>query len=357
MAHVRHYTAPSVRGILAHNKRTENYSNKDIDPNRSKYNYSLSGHDDDYSYYEKRLNEVHHMKRANLNTLSSWVITLPKGIKHEDQKRFFAECKRFLDDRYGEKNCVSADVHFDETTPHLHYTFIPVVYDKKKNREKVSCKELFRLKELYSFHDDLEQHLTSRLGYQVGIRTGKTEKNISINELKTKTKTEIIAEARRIADKCVTDANKEASSIIDKAEEKKRKMDDFYEEKMVIIRKYEFTEEQSKKVYDEEFALQENKKRVMFNKVWVDKDFYEALLHGAPHRRTLEQMKDWLEEYTTQHNAAAYREKMQKYVIDGQQARIERLEKEKAEQQEILERYGLVKPKPVQQQKRKGKSI
>ena len=181
MAHVKHYTAASVRDILAHNSRTDNYSNPDIDPARSRYNYSLSGHDDNYTYYQERLNQVHHMKRANLNTLSSWVITLPKGVRHEDQKRFFEECKNFLDKRYGAENCISADVHFDETTPHLHYTFIPVVFDEKKKREKVSCKEVFRLKELYLFHNDLNKYIEEHLGYQVAIKTGKTEKNVSIN--------------------------------------------------------------------------------------------------------------------------------------------------------------------------------
>lgn len=354
---MKHYTAASVRGVLAHNTRAENYSNPDIDPSRSKYNYSLSGHDDDYSYYEKRLSEVHHMKRANLNTLSSWVITLPKGIKHEDQKRFFQECKNFLDERYGEKNCVSADVHFDETTPHLHYTFIPVVWDQKKNREKVSCKDLFRLKELYSFHDDLEQHLTKTLGYQVGIRTGKTEKNVSIRDLKNTTKAEIIKEAQQIADKCVTEAHKEACMIVDKAEDKKRYIDDFYAEKWAIIKKYELTEKQSQKVYDEQFALQEKKKRVLLNRVWVDKDFYDALLAGAPHARTLEQMQEWIEEHTTLHNAAAYRAQMQEQVIDNQKAQIERLKKQNAEQQKLLEEHGLAQPELPSWRKKRGRGI
>ena len=33
--------------------------------------------------------------------------------------------------RYGEKYTLSATVHLDETTPHMHYSFIPVGYDKR----------------------------------------------------------------------------------------------------------------------------------------------------------------------------------------------------------------------------------
>lgn len=350
MAHVRHYTAPSVRDILKHNSRADNYSNPDIDSTRSHYNYSLSGHDDNYAYYEKRLSEVHHMKRANLNTLSSWVITLPKGIKHEDQQRFFLECVNFLNDRYGEKNVVSADVHFDETTPHLHYTFIPVVFDEKKKREKVSCKELFRLKELYSFHDDLEQHLTSRLGYQVGIKTGKTEKNVSIRELKNTTKAEIIAEAQKIADKCVTDANKEAANIKERAEEEKRKIEDSFAEKAAVVRKYEFSLKEFNEACDLEFKLQN--KKGFFGYVSMRKELAMKLLAnaGAAHAA---------------HDAVLYADARANALQcnDIHVSAVEnenRILKEQLDrQQKILEKHGLVKQPEWKRKlgKSKGKSI
>lgn len=189
MAHLKHYHRSGVKDILEHNKRENNYSNQDIDPKRSKYNYSLSGHEDDFEYYKQRLSEVHCLNRANVNTLSSWVVTLPKGIKQEDQKKFFQETVNFLKDRYGEKNVVSADVHFDETTPHLHFTFIPVVWDEKKNREKVDRKSIFTIKELKTFHNSLQNHLQSVLGYDPKVMTGEMQKrkNISISELKSRT--------------------------------------------------------------------------------------------------------------------------------------------------------------------------
>ena len=50
----------SVAEILHHNSRTENYSNRDIDASRSKYNYSLSEHENDFSYYTQRLSSTLH---------------------------------------------------------------------------------------------------------------------------------------------------------------------------------------------------------------------------------------------------------------------------------------------------------
>lgn len=189
MAHLKHYHRSGVKDILEHNKRENNYSNQDIDPNRSKYNYSLSGHENDLEYYKQRLSEVHCLNRANVNTLSSWVVTLPKGVKKEDQKKFFQETVDFLKNRYGAENCVCADVHFDETTPHLHYCFVPVVWDEKKQREKVDRKSIFTIKELKTFHNDLQKHIEQRLGYDPKVVTGEmqTRKNISIGKLKERT--------------------------------------------------------------------------------------------------------------------------------------------------------------------------
>jgi hypothetical protein len=188
MANVKHYHRSGVTAILNHVKRTDNYSNKDIDCSRSKYNYSLTKNDP-HEAYKKRLSEVHCLNRANVNTLSSWCVTLPKGVKKEDQRKFFEETVKFLNDRYGEKNCVSAEVHYDETTPHLHYCFIPIVFDIKRQREKVDRKSIFTLKELKTFHSDLQSHITQVLGYEVPILNGelKNRKNLSINELKERT--------------------------------------------------------------------------------------------------------------------------------------------------------------------------
>lgn len=188
MANVKHFHRTAVRSILNHVKRIDNYSNQDIDNSRSKYNYSLTQYDP-FEAYKNRLSEVHCLNRANVNTLSSWCVTLPKGVKKEDQKKFFEETVTFLNKRYGERNCIVAEVHYDETTPHLHYCFIPIVYDDKKKREKVDRKSIFTLKELKTFHSDLQTHINQVLGYEVNILTGelKNRKNLSVGELKQRT--------------------------------------------------------------------------------------------------------------------------------------------------------------------------
>lgn len=279
MAHVRHYHRGSVREILAHNSRSDNYSNPDINPAHSHYNYSLSGHEDDLAYYTDRLSQVHCMKRANVATLSSWVVTLPAGVKHGDQRLFFEETVNFLKARYGAENCVSADVHFDESTPHLHYTFIPVVFDEKKQREKVSRKELFTLKELYSFHDDLEKHLSEKLGYAVGIRTGKTRKNLSIRELKEKTAqncTEIVENAKQ-----------EAGAILSTANEQKRKIEQFFAIEGDVAKKYKLSKQEYDKAAELDFRAVNGQLKLPW--VPVPKRLVSKLVKGYAHLQAVEE--------------------------------------------------------------------
>lgn len=342
MAHVRHYHRGSVREILAHNSRSENYSNPDINPAHSHYNYSLSGHENDLAYYTDRLSKVHCMKRANVSTLSSWVVTLPAGVKHGDQRLFFEETVNFLKKRYGAENCVSADVHFDESTPHLHYTFIPVVFDAKKNREKVSRKELFTLKELYSFHEDLEKHLSEKLGYAVGIRTGKTRKNLSIRELKEKTAQDCT--------KIVENAKQEAGAILSTANEEKRNIEQFFAIEGDVAKKYKL----SKKEYDQAAELDFKAVNGQLKLPWVPvpKKLVSKLVKGYAHLQNVEETTREIGKKAKELGCSHYEMQKMQELLSWKHEKLEKAEKRVQELEKKLEKY---EPKHAQKVQENGK--
>ena len=68
-----------------------------------------------------------------MNVLCSWVVTVPKDVPEAEYEKFFHATYDFLEKRYGRENVVSAYVHMDEITPHMHFAFVPVVYDKRKS--------------------------------------------------------------------------------------------------------------------------------------------------------------------------------------------------------------------------------
>ena len=131
--------------LFDHYERKENikFKNQDIDKTKSYLNYNLATNKNlsQREILNNRLSEVKVLKRDDVNVTCNWVITLPKKIKEnsEEEKLFFQESYNFLKNRYGEKNIISSYVHKDEVTPHMHFCFVPVVIDKKKNIEKVSA--------------------------------------------------------------------------------------------------------------------------------------------------------------------------------------------------------------------------
>lgn len=193
MAHLEKFSRGTIGHALGHDCRQQDdgvkRSNEKIDNSRTHLNYSLHPHSErPMDFINRRTSEVRCMKRDDVVVAGSWVVTLPKEYKG-DERRFFEETYRFLADRYGEKNVISAWVHNDETTPHLHFKFVPVVEGKKG--EKVCMKECCPRSDYKTFHTDLETYLCEHLGIskeQLGVLNGATDNgNKTIQELKSET--------------------------------------------------------------------------------------------------------------------------------------------------------------------------
>ena len=190
MAHLKKNTRGAVPGLAVHfERKTDHHTNKEIDVSKSYLNQDLMTDGSDMiSRFNNRLNDVYCMKRDDVKALATWIVTLPEELSeapYEQQSAFFEATKQFLDDRYGKENAVAAVVHYDETTPHLHYAFVPVVFDAKKERYKVSAKEVLTRHDLQTFHDELDQNLKAALPfYEKGILNHKTLPFENVAEIK-----------------------------------------------------------------------------------------------------------------------------------------------------------------------------
>lgn len=192
MAHKQKYTMGNMRGLSIHlERKTDNHSNPDIDNSQSKLNYDLCNKEGDtLSRLKNRLSEVDVFKRKDVNVCVDWIITLPESLKNapeSDKRSFFEKTYDFLEKRYGGlKNVVSAHVHMDETTPHMHFTFVPTVLSSKTGREKVHAKSVVDRKDLQTFHQNLDSYLKKHLPeiYKGGILNNKTIGIDTVKELK-----------------------------------------------------------------------------------------------------------------------------------------------------------------------------
>jgi hypothetical protein len=185
-----------VGTLTRHYERAKNsqgeyikFGNEEIDPSKTHLNYNLAPDRNQAGFVRERCAEVKCLNREDVKVMCSWIVTAPKDLPEADNALFFRETYEFLKNRYGgERNVVSAYVHMDETTPHLHFAFVPVTVDRKKGIEKVSAKEVLARKDLQSFHQDLEAHHMKVFGRDVGVLNEATKDgNKAVAELKKET--------------------------------------------------------------------------------------------------------------------------------------------------------------------------
>lgn len=228
MAHLASFKSAGAVGVLRHDERTENdkvqsRKNECIDSKKTCLNYNLApkrkGNLMEHIRQVCKDNNVRLSNRKDLNVMCSWIVTAPKTIPKDQIPKFFLYCYSFLKKRYGEEYTLSATVHLDETTPHLHYSFIPVGYDKKNNRLTVSSKLVATRTELRSFQQELSKTLENEFGYDVGILNEATKDgNKEIQELKLQTAQKRITEAEQSAERAEKHLNELQGRVLNQEE-------------------------------------------------------------------------------------------------------------------------------------------
>ena len=156
------YKRENLKGIYRHNERkNKNYSNKNINQELSYLNYSLKDCKHSYEKEFELIREKYNLKgqiKTVSNIVCEYIITSDKeffnSIGEEETKRYFETAYKFVCGykNLGEQYILSAKVHMDEETPHLHLVFIPVVHtqDKKGNNiDKIACSEFWKEKDSY----------------------------------------------------------------------------------------------------------------------------------------------------------------------------------------------------------------
>lgn len=171
------YKKENLAGLYKHNERKNtNYSNKDINKNNSIKNYSIKQCNTTYSNAIKIFQQENNLQGRIIKTTNvacEFIITSDKEfferIGEEETKRYLQTSYNFVANYkgLGEKYILSAKVHLDESTPHLHLVYVPVVHkiDKKSGKQidKIACSEYWKGKDSYrelqnNFHRYITEH-------------------------------------------------------------------------------------------------------------------------------------------------------------------------------------------------------
>jgi len=159
------YKGPAISPIEAHNERTkEQYaSNPDIDMSRSRYNFHLVQPQGKYREEADRMIAASkcRVRKDSVRVVEALVTASPeffKGKTRSEVKAYFEYALKFLASKQNPDTFLSAVVHMDEKTPHLHLCFVPLTSDGR-----LSAKEIIgNRKKLIRWQDDFWQHMVSR---------------------------------------------------------------------------------------------------------------------------------------------------------------------------------------------------
>ena len=156
------YKGPEIGNIEAHNERTkEKYaSNPDVDVSRSKYNFHLVKPVQRYrAEAEKQIAAGGCRTRKDSVRVVEVLFTASpeffKGKKRAEVRAYFEEALRFFEQYQNKANIISAVVHMDEKTPHMHLSFVPLTADGR-----LSAKEIVgNKKKLTQWQDNFWSHM------------------------------------------------------------------------------------------------------------------------------------------------------------------------------------------------------
>ena len=159
------YKGPEIGHIESHNERTkEKYaSNPDIDTSRSHLNFHLVSPERKYrAEAEKQIAEAGCRTRSDsVRVVEALVTASPeffKGKKISEVKAYFTEALDFIQKHQSKDTIISAVVHMDEKTPHMHLCFIPLTEDKR-----LSAKEIVgNKKKLTWWQDEFWKHMVKK---------------------------------------------------------------------------------------------------------------------------------------------------------------------------------------------------
>ena len=151
------YKGPEIGRIEAHNERTkETYaSNPDVDTSRSSLNFHLVTPQRSYRAEAERQIAAAgcRTRKDSVRVVETLITASPEffqGKKPEEIRAFFNLALDFIKSKQSPETIISAVVHMDEKTPHMHLSFVPLTQDGRLSAKDI----LGNKKNLTKWQDD-----------------------------------------------------------------------------------------------------------------------------------------------------------------------------------------------------------
>lgn len=159
------YKGPEIGHIEAHNERNkEKYaSNPDIDLSRTHLNFHLITPKTKYrAEAEKQIAEAGCRTRTDSVRVVEALFTASpeffKGKRQSEIREYFTEALKFMEEHQSKDTIISAVVHMDERTPHMHLCFVPLTENKRLCAKEI----LGNKKKLTWWQDEYWKHMVEK---------------------------------------------------------------------------------------------------------------------------------------------------------------------------------------------------
>ena len=159
------YKGPEIGRIEAHDERTktEYASNPDVDTSRSRLNFHLVKPLRSYrAEAEKQIAEAGcRARKDSVRVVETLITASPEFFankKPKEVKEFFEYTLDFIQSKQSPETIISAVVHVDEKTPHMHLCFVPLTSDGR-----LSAKDIVgNKKKLTQWQDEFWKHMVKK---------------------------------------------------------------------------------------------------------------------------------------------------------------------------------------------------
>lgn len=128
-----------LSGIQKENTRTATEYNNKVAPGMDIFNVTLKESNDWLQDINREIQAAGAKARSNsvmaLDTIYTASANFFQGKTNAENDKFFQDCLKFHENHFG--HIISAVVHYDETTPHLHVISVPLTKDGRLSARDV----------------------------------------------------------------------------------------------------------------------------------------------------------------------------------------------------------------------------
>lgn len=202
-----------VSGIQRENNRAAAEYNNQVDRERSGLNVPLIQSNNWMQDIRAEIERAGARTRSNsvvaLDTLYTASPSFFEGKTREQTEDFFRDCLQFHQRQFG--HIISAVIHYDETTPHLHIVSVPLTADGR-----LSAREIVGNRQNMSrMQDDFFEQVGRNYGLERGTHSDGQEKrkHISAQEHRLRQVTEQTQEQEQRLHEVKVNKNKELEEL------------------------------------------------------------------------------------------------------------------------------------------------